>query len=87
MRVTSEVKLYQFEFWSGAKETASHLSPSQMDIIENEIELLYPDGITETELNDIFWFNDDWIAEMLGYQDWNDLVQEELENGYKLGIA
>ena len=27
---------------------------------------LYPDGLTETQLNDLLWFEEDWIFETLG---------------------
>jgi hypothetical protein len=32
---------------------------------ENLINELYPDGIDATTLNDILWFEDQWIFEML----------------------
>lgn len=34
---------------------------------------LYPDGTDETTINDIFWFEEDWIASILGYDNWEDL--------------
>ena len=38
--------------------------------IESLIEELYPDGLSETQLNDILWFEADWIYESLGiYED------------------
>lgn len=30
------------------------------------VEELYPEGIDETELNDLLWFESDWIYESLG---------------------
>ena len=42
-------------------------------MLENDI---FPDGCTDTELNDLLWFERDTIAEWLGFSDW-----EALENG------
>ena len=55
MTIHSETALRNFGFWSGAKERADMLTSSQLDAIETELEQLYPDGIGETELNDLFW--------------------------------
>lgn len=33
------------------------------------IEELYPDGLTDTELNDLLWFDDKWIYETLGIEE------------------
>lgn len=40
------------------------------------IEDLYPDGIDATQINDIFWFDFDWIAQMLGYEDEEDFYNK-----------
>lgn len=40
------------------------------------IEELYPDGIGRTELNDIMWFDSDWIFETLSISE-----EEEEESG------
>lgn len=37
----------------------------KMDAFERLIDEMYPDGIGDTELNDLLWFEDDWIFEML----------------------
>ena len=39
------------------------------------MEELYPDGMEETEINDFFWFDGDTIAQALGYEDEDDLIQ------------
>ena len=70
MKIISEVSISNFESWSGAKET-------QKTIIENDkenefdflIEELYPDGLTDTQLNDILWFESDWVFENLGIEE------------------
>lgn len=74
MIVKTDVKLREFEFWSGAKRTADLLdnwiTGDQWEELEENIDALYPDGIDETILNDIFWFEDDFIAELLGFASW-----------------
>lgn len=53
--------------WSGARYAAERLQEEGkgeafMDLV-NE---LYPDGIDRTALNDLMWFDRDWIYESLG---------------------
>lgn len=72
MKIISEVNLRNFHFWCGGKDTAQVLTYEQLDQIEDILEDIFPDGIDATQLNDIFWFDDDWIAEMLGYENWED---------------
>lgn len=79
MIVTSEIELRSFEFWSGAKSTAAALSYSQLDQVEQTLEDLYPDGMTDTQVNDIFWFEPDFIAQCIGYRDWEDFENDDDE--------
>ena len=66
MKITSEIKLRDFEFWSGAEDRAACLEYAELGQIETELEQLYPDGIDETALNDLFWFDFEFICEMIG---------------------
>ena len=66
MKVYSEINLRDFEFWSGAKLNAETLTSEQLDIVESILEDAYPDGISETQINDFFWFDFDTIREWLG---------------------
>lgn len=79
MKIYTEQSLRNFEFWSGAKDTAKYLTLDELDTIEECLEECYPDGIGETELNDIFWFEDDMIAEWLGYNDFEEIMNREKE--------
>lgn len=77
MKIISEDKrLRDFDFWSGAKDTVDYLTSDELDTIEDMLEDAYPDGMTETQLNDLFWFDTDVIAEWLGYEDWETLYEE-----------
>jgi len=67
MKVYSEISLRQHDAWSGAVETKQAIiDAGKAEAFDQMIDELYPDGISETELNDILWFEEDWIFEVLG---------------------
>lgn len=68
MKLSREISLEHFEFWGGAKVFASHLSTDELQKVEGILEENYPDGMTDAELNDLFWFDNDTVAEWLGYE-------------------
>lgn len=68
MKIVSEISLSNFNFWSGAKDHAAYLTEDELDTVEAMLEDCYPDGLTETDVNDLFWFDFDTIwTEWLGY--------------------
>lgn len=76
MKIYEEKALSNFVFWSGAIDRTKYLTISDFNIIENQLEELYPEGMTETEINDLFWFDENYIAEMLGYNDFEELIND-----------
>lgn len=70
MKIYSEQSLAGFEFWSGAKDTAERIWEEKgrdgWDQLEAILEDIYPDGIDETELNDLLWFDSNNIFDWLG---------------------
>lgn len=77
MKIYTEKSLSDFEFWSGAKDTVKYLTESELDTIESILEDCAPeDGYSDTDINDFFWFEDDTIAEWLGYEDFESLMNE-----------
>lgn len=77
MKVYKEISLKDFEFWSGAKDTAERISDEgKWKELEELLEECYPEGISETKLNDLLWFEDDWIFEMLGISTEEDEEEE-----------
>ncbi len=76
MKIISHMSLTDFDFWAGAYDTVKYLIEDEFDTIENILIDLYPEGMTETELNDFFWFEEDTIAEWLGYDSFEDLISE-----------
>ena len=73
MKIYTEQSLRNFQFWSGAKDFAETLTDEQFGQIEAILEDSYPEGMDETEINDLFWFEQDTI------RDWLDLPTEEQE--------
>ena len=78
MKYYVECSLDDFEAWSGGKDTLDVLrQKGDCDAVESLIEECYPDSdISETGINDFLWFERDYIAQHLGYSDW-----DEYENG------
>ena len=76
MKIYTEQSLKDFEFWSGARDRAKYLTDDQFDTIESILEDAYPDGMTDTEINDFFWFEEDTIADWLGYNSFEELMEE-----------
>ena len=79
MIIKTETTIKNFDFWSGAKDTVKYLTESELDTIETYLEELYPEGMTDTELNDFMWFEDDTIAEWLGYNDFDEIMNRSEE--------
>lgn len=66
MKIYKETNLTDFEFWSGAQDFAAQLTSTELEQVEAILEDLYPDGIDETALNDLFWFDRETVAEWIG---------------------
>lgn len=70
MIIKTETNLRNFEAWSGAIETKKIILDAGLEEeFEGLIDELYPEGLTDTELNDILWFDSDWILENLGIKE------------------
>jgi hypothetical protein len=70
MKIYKETGIADFEAWSGAKDTKETiLEAGKADEFDALIEEIYPDGIEETALNDLLWFESEWIFESLGITD------------------
>ncbi len=80
MVVHFELSLENFQAWSGGKDTMDCLSHSELESLEQHLTELYPDGMTDTELNDFLWFERDLIAELLGYRNADAMLSQDEEN-------
>ena len=81
MKIYKEESLSNFEWWSGAETIAQRIWEEQgregFDQLEAILEDLYPDGIDETDLNDLLWFDAETVYEWLGIGDKEDEEEEE----------
>lgn len=59
-------QLTNFKFWSGAVALAEKLTYTELELIQENLCDLYPEGMSETYLNDLFWFEQDFICEIIG---------------------
>ena len=66
MTIKTETNLRNFKTWSGATDTKKIILDAGLEEeFEILIDELYPNGLSDTELNDILWFDSDWILENL----------------------
>ena len=79
MTITYELDLNSFEAWSGAKDTLDRIQrEGKCGLLEQILEDTYPDGMTETELNELLWFDSESVYEWLGIRS-----EEQIENEIK----
>ena len=74
MKITTVTNLRDFAFWAGATDTVKYLTWEHLDTIEDILSDIYPDGVDDTTLNDLFWFDEDTIAQWLGYESFEELM-------------
>lgn len=79
MKVYNDISIYEFDFWSGAKTNFAIIEYyDKVEELERLIEIVFPEGCSETELNDFVWFDDDFIFEELNIT--KEEVNEYLRN-------
>jgi len=77
MKIYRDVSLTEFEFWAGAKDTVKYLTDDELEQIEQILEELYPEGLSADEVNDLFWLAEDTIAEWLGYECFEEIMERD----------
>ena len=78
MKTYNETTLDNFQAWSGATDTKNTiLENNKGDEFDSLIEELYPDGLSETQLNDILWFESNWCFESLGIKEEEEEEEED----------
>ena len=81
MKIYKETGIADFEAWSGGKDTKQTIiDKNKEDEFDALIEETYPDGIGETELNDLLWFESEWIFESLGITEDDEEEEDNNEN-------
>ena len=88
MKVTYEFDLSEFKAWSGGADTLEKIRefdlnhPGAMEDVQQYIEDCLGDEATETQINDMLWFEDDFILDAIGYcEEPNE--DEEDEDGFE----
>ena len=64
MKIYTEVNLTSFDFWSGAKDHSFEYS--ELNYLEDALEDCYPDGCSDTNINDLFWFEEEYLCQLIG---------------------
>ena len=65
MTITRELNLTDFTFWSGAKQ--HKFTYNELQQLEYALEdLFYDKTASETDINDLFWFEDETLCDCLG---------------------
>lgn len=78
MNITYELDLATFKAWSGAVSTLDRIrEEDKCEEMEELLDELYPDGMSETELNDLLRFDSDWVFETLGISDEDEEDEDE----------
>ena len=84
MKIYTEVSLADFEWWSGAKDTAERINEANANSnydLWNELEEILEDiepeeGWNETAINDLLWFEPETVFEWLGIEDEEEEEEE-----------
>ena len=78
MIIYQEISLAEFPFWGPAESHVEYLNDKDFEIIEQELEYEYKTqiGIDKTALNDLFSYDEDYIANILGYDDFEQLKED-----------
>lgn len=59
-----------YQPWAGTIDTYSIIDyNNKLDELDELITQCFPEGLTETELNDILWFDSEWVLSNLGIED------------------
>lgn len=80
MKVFDEMDWYDIyrTAWSGARDTVEKIEDEgKGDEFVSLIEEVYPEGIDRTSLNDILWFDDEWVFESLGIKEEEESEDDE----------
>ena len=70
MKIYRDDSLSNFEFWSGAISNAEEFTLEELDRIGEELEVLdcEGNGYDETQINDLMWFEPEYLASLIGLE-------------------
>lgn len=67
MKYTVDQDLRNFDFWSGAADNAKELTTEELDQLDGILPDYFGEEVTDTDINDMFWFEFETIVHALGY--------------------
>jgi hypothetical protein len=67
MKYTVDKDLRNFDFWSGAVDNAKELTTEELDQLDGILPEYFGEEVTDTDINDMFWFEFETIVHALGY--------------------
>ena len=69
MKIYRDEGLSNFEFWSGAIANAEECTLKELDRISEGLEVAdNGDGYDETYINDLMWFEPEYLASLIGLE-------------------
>lgn len=75
---TDITDLAQFESWSGATSTRDKIvQAGKGELFIDELDQLYPDGLSDTRLNDLLWFDSEFCLELVGLATDDDSADDD----------
>ena len=82
MKVYADICLASFQFWAGAVNNANKLSYDELEQVGYMLEDIYPNGVEDVLINDLFWFDFGVVCEWLGYlyDEDNDEIKREVDD-------
>ena len=64
--IKEDICHWQLKTWSGATPHWEDMDWDERETFFQVIEDIYPEGIDATTLNDILWFDWEWVCEVIG---------------------
>lgn len=81
LKVIDEIDdLREFQFWGPAVSVVEELSDEELNQALFCLSDCYPEGLTSTQLNDIFAYDTDWVYEISGHSEGDEDEEEDDED-------
>lgn len=80
MKLYIDFDIESFQAWSGAIDTKeSIVNAGKADLFNALVDDIFPEGCTQTEMNDFLWFDSVSIYEMLGLNEDGEEPEDDEE--------
>ena len=72
IKITSYINLNEFKAWQGGKDTLDNIiEAGKIEELEALLNECFEE-LTDTQLNDILWFDTEWLYEQLDMEEYLD---------------